>query len=493
MGILDGIRGAAGKNSWPPESMKSRWELLEGYAALREANPAYVRGMASAQGMGGGSNSYIVTPWPRRLALTAAHMILGEPARILAPNPEDQSRVAELIALNDFNARARAAAYISSSEGGVYGKVSSAPNTPKSKKGPTIQFVSERRVIPRFANVDELIAATIIEEWSGKGNTIYRLMEHHEPGVIRYELYQGSNTDIGAKVPLSAHERTIDLPDEQATGIDDALLVTYIPNDRTVDSPFGVSDYRGLETLFLALNETATSAEDQQRLLRKRLIMDESLQTSGEFVDDEIVWVNQRHTQDGSSPILQPTPGDWKAGEHVAWQNSLLDLTLTLAGISPQSLGRDLDGGSASGVALKLKMAHTNSVMEAKANHFEVGISELFSLAARLDSIVIGSGDNIKPAYPWIDTEGPFSVELDDAAFTDQNETADVVSKSVAAGVMSKRTAIAELHPEWEDDQIDEELARLDQEAAQAQASIDNAANQAVAALPPIQLPELEA
>lgn len=451
--------------------------------------------MASAQGMGGGSNSYIVTPWARRLSLTAAHLILGEPARILAADENDQARVQELIALNDFNARARAAAYIASSEGGVYGKVSSAPSTPKSRKGPTIQFVSERRVIPTFANVDELVAATIVHEWKEKehSSTIYRLLEIHEPGVIKYELYQGSNSELGTKLALAASDRTAALPDEQATGIDDALLVTYIPNDRTVDSPFGVSDYRGLETLFLALNETATSAEDQQRLLRKRLIMDESLQTKGEFVDEEIVWVNQRHTQDGSSPILQPTPGDWKAGEHVAWQNSLLDLTLTLAGISPQSLGRDLDGGSASGVALKLKMAHTNSVMEAKASYFEAGIAEMFALAARLDSITIGNGENVKPAYPWTNVEGPFSVELSDGAFVDETETADVVTKSVAAGVMSRREAIKRLNPEWEDDQVAEEEARLDAEAQAAQVSIDNAAQAAVNSLPPIQLPELNA
>ena len=47
MGLLDNIRGAAGKNSWPPQSVKSRWELIEGYAALRESNPAYVRAMAA--------------------------------------------------------------------------------------------------------------------------------------------------------------------------------------------------------------------------------------------------------------------------------------------------------------------------------------------------------------------------------------------------------------------------------------------------------------
>jgi len=492
MGILDGIRGAAGKNSWPPKSVSSRWELLEGYAALREANPSYVRAMAAAQGMGGGSNSYIVTPWARRISLTAAHMILGETPRIITADANDQERLNQILLLNDFNARARAAAYISSSEGGVYGKVSCSPNTPKSRKAPTVQFVSERRVIPHFANVDELVAATIVEEWEGKGRTIFRLLEHHEPGVIRYELYQGSNTDIGALVPLSAHHRTAELPEEQLTGLNE-LLVTYIPNDRTVDSPFGISDYRGLETLFLALNETATSAEDQQRLLRKRLIMDESLQTSGEFVDDEIVWVNQRHTQDGSSPILQPTPGDWNAGQHVEWQNALLDLTLTLAGISPQSLGRDLNGGSASGVALKLKMAHTASVMEAKANYFEQGISELLSMAAKLDTITVGSGANIKPAYQWADVESPISVELQDGMPEDQTETADVVTKAVAAGVMSRREAIRRLNPEWDEAQLDEEEARLDAQQQAAQLSIDNAANQAVAALPPLQLPELNA
>ena len=492
MGLLDNIRGAAGKNSWPPQSVKSRWELIEGYAALRESNPAYVRAMAASQGMGGGSNSYITTPWARRLSLTAAHMILGDEPRIIAADPLDQARIQQLIQLNDFNARARAAAYVSSSEGGIYGKVSSSPNSPRSRKGPTLQFVSERKVIPHFANVDELVSATIVQEWCNDehSRTIYRLLEHHEPGVIRYELYQGSQTDMGARLALAADGRTAGLMDEQATGIEE-LLITYIPNDRTVDSPFGVSDYRGLETLFLALNETATSAEDQQRLLKKRLIMDESLQTQGEFVDEDIVWVNQRHTADGSSPILQPTPGDWQAGQHVEWQNALLDLTLTLAGVSPQTLGRDLNGGASSGVALKLKMAHTASVMSAKAQQFERGIAEMFSLACKLDSMTIGSGINMMPAVKWANLTDPISVELQDNLPVDETEVADVVTKARAAGVMSRREALVRLNPQWDGAQLDEEEARLDQEAAQQQNSINTAASDAVASLPTLTLPPL--
>lgn len=493
MGILDNpLASIRGANTWPPKDIAARWEALESYAALRENNGWYIRAAASASAMGGASKSYIASPWARRLSLTAAHMLFGEAPRIMPPNEADGARVEEIVKLNDFHSRARAAAFIASSEGGVYGKVTCSPTTPRSRKAPTLQFVSERRVIPTFANVDELVAATIVTEWAddNQSRRVWRLLEIHEPGVIRYELYQGSNTQLGTRVPLSTHNRTAALQDEQATGIEDALLVTYIPNDRAVDSPYGVSDYRGLEDMLLALNETLTTGQDQQRLLKKKLIMDETLQAGGEFVDDEVLWVSQRHTVDGSGPIIQPTPGDWKAGEHVAWANTLLDLTLTLAGVSPQTLGRDLSGGATSGVALKLKTAHTRAVMAAKAQHMEAGIAEMFALAARLDAMTVGTAPNIKPAQPWTEL-GEFAVELQDGTPTDDVEIADVVTKAKAAGAMSRYEAIKRLNSDWDEAQVAEEEARLDSEAAAQTGVVSDAAKAAVSALPPLTLPPL--
>ena len=268
------------------------------------------------------------------------------------------------------------------------------------------------------------------------------------------------------------------------------MLVGYIPNELDLGDPFGISDYEGLETLFLAANESATTSQDQQRLLKRRLIMDSSLASGNDFQDGEVVFVDNKHTLDGSSPLIESVGGQFDANAHITWQNSLLDLALTAAGISPATLGR-ADGGNLSGVALKLRMTLTRSVIDSKQEVWAAALAEAMGLAARLDSMTIGTGDAIKPAMAWADPMGAFSIELGDSLPTDEEEVANTVTKARAAGVMSRRESIRRLNPGFTQEQLDEEEAQLDSEAATQSLQVTEAAKAAVSSLPQLQLPPL--
>lgn len=433
--------------------MASRWEEIEFFQALRESDEGDLRQHASVRW----NAPYIVNPLPRLVSRASANLLFGEPARYTPGDETDAEALAALATANDLDSELLRAAMISSSEGEVWGRIVVQPEL---LPYPIIEWVSARRVLPHFSG-RFVVGATFITEWQTGSVEVMRLLETYHPGHIINELYRGTRTSIGVTVPLDSFPGTAGRPDEQFTGIDQAL-VAFVPNSLSSDPTRGVSDYRGLEERFLAVNQASTIGQQNLKLAgKKRALVDaEYLDTNGKLPDGDDVYIRQDKDSvmgEAARPV-QMIDYSYDSAPVTAWIDHLIDSTLTFAGVAPQSVGRSVDGGAVSGTAMKLKMTH--SLMEAagKGRHYDRALSRLLRFAALLDSRPTTQGGF---GRRWAAPDSEPTVQRSDGLLRDDTEAADVLMKLVNSAVISTEEAVKWWRPDWSPAQVDEEVARI--------------------------------
>jgi hypothetical protein len=474
MGIFTDLNGRLGRNDWPPtQEIADRWEWVNYWAGLRESRDEYVRNEAFKRGLGGSSKSaYASLPVPYALSHASSNLLFGEAPMIKAGAPEDQARLEQIVRENRLLAQLRAAAVTTSSEGGVYVKVTVDPSTARGRRSPLVQFIPESRVIPQFEAFNSLRAASVVTAWE-EGRKVHRLIEHHEVGLITYEKFIGSATELGVKQPQVTTKNGLEIEEMVETGIDE-LLVGYIPNALKTDSPFGVSDYaNGIDTLFLMFNDAVGIAHRATQSGVPLTVVPRDLLDENQNLNHErtVISVNKLADTLGEgdiSKMVQVIQTQAHQDKFMNYANEVLDMLLIFSGISPQSVGRNIQGGAVSGTALKLKMASTLSTAAGKAAFFEDTLSEMLRIAAILDTETIGT----KPGFEWTDAQAPISVKLKDGLPDDEKETAQIVQILKNAGVMSLREAVTRANPNATDEQIDAEIEAVREDTATETAAI---------------------
>jgi hypothetical protein len=342
---LGKIRSLLGSNNWPAPEHQPVWEEIEFFRALRVSDETRVRQQASVAW----NYPYLITPIPRMISRASANMLYGEPPEVTASKEADQPRYDFIIDENDLPAELHRGAVIASSEGEAWGRIVVQPQI---LDAPIIEFVSREQVIPHFAG-RFIMGATFIQEWQEGSNDFFRLFEHYEPGIIRAELFRGTSRNLGIKVDLSSYTRTATVAEVVLTGIPRPLCA-FIPNSIDADPQRGFSDYRGMEDRFLALNEASTIGQANLRLAgRKRALIDASYVKDGKppTGDDIFLKKDANASLDGGSKPLELLEYSFESSAVTAWIDHLLDTTLLLSGVAPQSVGRSVDGGAARGAS----------------------------------------------------------------------------------------------------------------------------------------------
>jgi hypothetical protein len=467
MALFTNLNQMLGRNNYPPtQELTNRWEWIEYWSGLREGKEQYVRNEAYRRGFGGQTReTYITQPVPMALSQASSNLLFGEDPIIRSAENSDQQRLNQIISENRLISQCKAAAITTSSEGGVYIKVSIDPETPRGRSVPIVQFIRENRVLPQFKGFSELVSATIVSAWE-EDDKIYRLMENHYPGYITYELYHGSQNEIGNKLPLSAHPKTVGIEEEVETGVDE-LLVSYIPNSLSTDSPFGNSDYgNGVDDLFLAFNDATSIAHRATQAGVPLTVVPRELLDENNNLNHEqtIISVNKLADTLGEgdiSKMVETIQHQAQQDKFMEYAKEVLDLLLIFSGISPQSVGRNIDGGAVSGTALKLKMASTLSTAAGKAAFFEDSLSHMLRLAAILDQETIGNDLYVKEGQNWVNAEGQVSVQLSDGLPNDENETAQIINNLRAAGVISLQESVKRANPHMTEDQLNAEIEAI--------------------------------
>ncbi|WAU09945.1 phage portal protein [Streptomyces nigrescens] len=397
------------------------------------------------------------------IATTSADLLFSEPPTFTVPDTGAQDRLAELVEAGGIENTLLEAAEVAAALGGVFLRItwdtSLAPR-------PLLTVVHADAAVPRF-RWGQLTDVTFWRELASDGSTVWRHLEHHEPGRILHGLYEGTVDRLGRRVPLTEHPEVAGLadslgPDGDAieTGIPE-LTAAYVPNIRPNrrhrGSPFGRSDYAApLHDLMDALDETWSSWLRDIRLGRARLIIpDGYLRDHGpgrgaSFDDDREIWqgLNIPPTEGGGITLSQFAI---RVAEHQSTADSLVQQAVRSAGYSAQSFGLGDQGAAVTATEVTARERRSMITRDKKSRYWRPALAHVLLVMLRLDRAMF---------TPGLVVDRP-RVTFGDGVSEDPQSVAQTLSLLQQAQAVSTDTKVRALHPDWDDTAVRAEVDRI--------------------------------
>jgi hypothetical protein len=408
----------------------------------------------------------------------AASTLFSEPVTFKAAEKENAA-VQELIdaTLNtdDNYSRMLVAAESSSMLSGVYGRV--VWDAEVDAEHTWIDYVDADRAIPEFrwGRLTGVTFWTELEHNDGD-NVVLRHLEYYRKGAIEHSLYRGSKDNIGQPIDLTRHDATEHLAAHLvggtiiATGVDE-LAAEYFPNMRPNpqwrNEPalrhLGRSDLTiDVIRLLDAMDETWSSWMRDLDLGKGRMFASEELLRNmgagkgSHFDADQTVFSPiGSAVKDGEvMSLLQAQQFAIRVDEHQRTFEALLRQAIARVGYSPITFGLQ-DEVAATATEVDAKERDTNSTRSAKIRLWS-GLSRLSTVQLRIEAHIF---KGVEPTEP-IEIEWPDTHQESPRAIAD---TAEILSRAKAA---STETLVRMVNPDWDDKQIEAEVALIQDETA---------------------------
>jgi len=335
--------------------------------------------------------------------------------------------------------------------------------------------------IPEF----RLGRLTALNCWSefrdGNSGQVYRHVERIEVGAIFHTLYLGTDTNLGRIVPLADRPETVqyaslvNADSAIPTGIN-VLTAEWWRNMPAKDwrkkgvlAEAGRSDYTGgTKGLFDALDEAWSSWMRDLRLGKARLVLPAAyLQSNGRgqgasFDTDQELF----------SPLQLPGSATQKTGE--ALEQVQFDIRVTEHEQTTQALYRRILASAGYGeldretttatdrtaTEVNAQSQSKDRTRDRKVLYARPALASLARKAMLLDGVIFsgkGGGDLPTP-----------EVTFPPATVVNPLQSAQTIGLLRAAKVQSLEVSIKMQHPEWSQDDVNDELARLAKETPPA-------------------------
>ena len=406
------------------------------------------------------SEFFIHVPVANDISETSSAFLFGEsPIVRFASDSEgmkdNQKQLDDMLTKSGFFKKLVEGAEVASAIGGVFIKVAWDSEL---SEWPIPVIAQCEQAFPEF-KFGKLVKVTLVYEVSNDGSTVYRLAETISKGKIENVLYRGSSDSLGNKVSLSECDATKDL--EETVDTADVMTCVYIPNmlpnKLNRQSPMGRSDYQGQETLMDALDEVFSAWMVDVQIARGRIhvpsgYVKELENGKTNFNIDKMMYEELDIDPTSMTKPIEVTQFDIRADQFEKTCLNLLDRIITSAGYSPQSFGLNIAGRAESGTALNVRERKSFSTNNKKQSYWEDGLKELVKAMCVIKQKFLG---------------GNFTCDLDvNIAFSDciSNNLADI-SNSVKllsdAKAISTDTKVRMVHPEWTDEQVNQEVERI--------------------------------
>lgn len=451
---------------WPPPSERPRINRYTRYRAIYEADheAVYVRGLGEgATYRYDESRPYLVDNLSGEITDLLTSRLVGEELHISGPAEDDDAAawLQHLAEVSNFSALwPRLSRSVSYRGDGWLKPVYDEEIGDVLLTSVPAQYTFVETASDDETEIEQVMIAYL--RWGDKRP--YLFQEIHRPGEIEYRLYKiygDLRRDYGYtphrdRVALDTLPDLADLPDEQDTGVDELLMV-HIGLGGTDDTGiWGTSDYREIDTLQGELNNRHTQRGE---ILDKHA--DPPVHGSPEMV-------NQDGEIDIAGKFFIVKPGEHPPG-YVTWdghlgpsENQIHDLRLAMmrnAGVSPESL-MDSESGAESGRALKLRQGRTSSAVKARQRVFGPAIQHAISLASRLANSPTVDGVWDGATIPVLE---PSEINLGwgDGLPDDTREEIEEAGMELSFGLISRRTAIEQRHPDWNAERVDTEMERI--------------------------------
>lgn len=425
-------------------------------------------------------------PVPADLARTAADLVFSEPPTLSVPSADGPieegpqvERLAHLAA--QLPTLLLEAGETSAAMGGVYLRPAIDRDLDDRYAIPTALHADAALPVFRYGRLTEVTFWTCVYD---DGRRYLRLLEHHEPGSVEYALFEGTNDNLGRRVPLKEHPEA----DRFAEGIDQTgktptglkkLDVVYIPNIgpqrrwRAIPNLryLGRSDYDGVEPLFDRFDEVWTSWMRDIHLARGRVFVPADYLSTlgpgqGSYWDHErevFTALNMLQKPGGEASMITPNQFEIRVEEHKATCDALLQEILRSAGYSAQTFGEEGDI-ALTATEVRARERRSYETRDRKIALWRPAIVDYIELHLEMERAASLPGA-VEPFRP--------EAEFGDGVSEDPKVLAETVGLLKGASVVSTRTGIEMVHPHWTRKQIDEELAAITKEQAVVEAPED--------------------
>lgn len=285
-------------------------------------------------------------------------------------------------------------------------------------------------------------------------------IEIHDKGFIYNRLHIVNGDKIGDKVELKQFfpKRL----DKEETRLPDNFMVFHVPGLRASDEFFGKDDYQDIDSTileYMARNAQLSKVQDEHS--------DPSLYGPEDHMRRNPV-TGEYEVKLGGKYFPVP-PGDdppaylvWDASQENQFKfmdNLKADL-YTVSETTPTSFGSSETGYAESGTSLRLRMVPPLGKAQRIRLRFEPVCEELFIRAAELEAA--WGGDSAIPET--------INGDWKDGLPRDPKEDAEIEASRSSAGNTSRYSSIKRLDG-GTDDEIQEELDRIDEDRAGAAAT----------------------
>ena len=306
-------------------------------------------------------------------------------------------------------------------------------------------------------------------------NKIYRLFENrrleNKKLIIEYQLHEGTNGKVGRQIGLNSIDETKDLIlDPVDLGNVGGLGCVYIPNMRPnkilPGSPLGANDFSQSIPLMDSLDFAWSSWMRDIELGYGKVFVDTELLnfqkeqgdlsvTSGFFDTFEKAFIKLNMSdwrlggESGTKPI-ENVQFDIRTEDHRKACDALFYQIVNNCGYSPQTFGLGDFGRAESGTALRIREHKSQLTREKKSRYWTPALMSLLYQAQLIDQY-----ESKKYTPEEID------IELEDSILIDSKEVSEVLRNLDQAEAISTYLKVKTLHPEWEEENIKEEVDKI--------------------------------
>lgn len=418
----------------------------------------------------GEADSKLHLPLAADIAATSADLLFSEPVILKAADEADTATQGRLDGLTEgLHAPLLEAAEVCAALGGVY--LRAAWDRDTDPDGPWMAPVHADSAAPEWS-YDRLTAVTFWWDLKADAGRVWRRLERHAPGVIEHGLYEGSADKLGRPIPLTEHPETawaaelVNADGAIETGID-LLTADYVPNMRPNrlwrGQPgachLGRSDYAGSESLMDALDEVWSSLLREIDMAKARAILPDSMLDrpgpgqGAVFDPDRRYFVPVHGLQKPDQGIKESiafSQPNIRVEEHLRTATELITRIVAAAGYSGQTFGLT---GDVALTATEVGARERKSLItrDKKGLYWRPAIARQVQVLLQLGNRHFGWGvSDERPTAQLRDAVQPTMREL--------SETARALKDAEAASI---ETRVRMVHPDWEGEQVDEEVERI--------------------------------
>ena len=422
------------------------------------------------------SKQKIHVPIAADLAATSSDLLFGEEVQITAVDEKEnvdeaaQRRLEEIERINNLHALLCEAAESCSALGDVFLKV---VWDREGARCPGLRVIQGDQAYPeyRMGTLSAIHIFTCLEE---RPDRVLRTYECYRPGSVDTALYLGSAESLGTKLgddALAALDLAAHAPVE-----DGLMLACHVPNIRPNrmfrGSQMGRSDFDNLRDLMDALDETYSSWIRDIRLGKARLLVPaEYLRRSGEelfagagrtvptfeFDEDVETLVAMDVDTDRGGNMITPSQFQIRSDDHQKTCRDLIEKIVSGAGYAPQTFGIGIEGMAQSGTALRIREKKSFSTTAKKQEYWQSPLEQLLGAMLQLDALLYPDrgcrrGLHVHVRFPPV-------------IASDMGSMAGALQMLSQAGAVSTNVKVRMLHPDWTQDQVEEESERIRMEA----------------------------